>query len=116
MDRIKYSIPNNAKYFYSVRLIVTSILSNLNRDLEEIEDVKVAVTESLNMALKLNLCDKIELEFDIGEDLIVKISKLEEEKINNIDELSLSKTIIECLVDNSYFENDKMYLVKKLKI
>lgn len=114
MDKIRYTIPNKAKYFYSVRLIITSILSNLNRDLEEIEDIKVAVTESLNMALKLKISEDINIEFEIGEKLLVKISKIDEEKLNEVEELSLSKTIIECLVDESYFEKEYMYLVKKL--
>ena len=44
MENILYSIPNNAIYFSSVRLVVGGILNTLKRDIEEIEDMKISVT------------------------------------------------------------------------
>ena len=44
MDTLKYQIPNDAKYFSTVRLMLSGILNLLNRDIEEIEDLKMAVT------------------------------------------------------------------------
>lgn len=116
MDVLKYQIPNDPKYFSTVRLMLSGILNILNRNIEEIEDLKMAVTESLNIAHNLTELDYIDLIFEIENEKNIKIyvSKIEEEKLESSEKLSLAKTIIECLVDESYFEGNKFILSKKL--
>ena len=65
MDTLKYQIPNDAKYFSTVRLMLSGILNILDRDIEEIEDLKMAVTETLNICHKLGEDDHIDLVFEI---------------------------------------------------
>lgn len=116
MDTLKYQIPNDAKYFSTVRLMLSGILNILNRDIEEIEDLKMAVTETLNICHKLGEDDHIDLVFEIEEAKNIKIyvSEINEEKLDASEDLSLAKTIIDCLVDESHFDENKFILSKKL--
>ena len=116
MDTLKYQIPNDAKYFSTVRLMLSGILNLLNRDIEEIEDLKMAVTESLNICHKLSENDQIDLIFEIEENDKIRIcvSEISEEKLEESEDLSLAKTIIECLVDESHFDGSKFILSKEL--
>ncbi|MHC5099866.1 ABC-2 transporter permease [Peptoniphilus genitalis] len=99
-----------------VRLMLSGILNILNRDIEEIEDIKMAVTESLNICHELTEDDHIDLVFEIEEDKNIKIcvSEISEEKLEASEDLSLAKTIIDCLVDESHFDGSKFILSKKL--
>lgn len=115
MDRLKYQIPNDAKYFSTVRLMLSGILNLLNRDIEEIEDLKMAVTESLNIAHKLSELDHIDLVFEIEEKNIkICVSEIEEEKLESSEKLFLAKTIIDSLVDLCYFDGNTFIMSKKL--
>lgn len=116
MDRLKYQIPNDAKYFSTVRLMLSGILNLLNRNIEEIEDLKMAVTESLNIAHNLNEEDHIDLVFEIEDEKNIKIcvSEIEEEKLKSCEKLFLAKTIIDSLVDECYFNENTFILSKKL--
>lgn len=49
MNRFKLIIPACSKYFGSVRLFVSGILSVENLCFDAIEDLKMAVTEGLNI-------------------------------------------------------------------
>ncbi|MDU5100009.1 MAG: anti-sigma factor [Peptoniphilus grossensis] len=116
MDRLKYQIPNDAKYFSTVRLMLSGILNLLNRNIEEIEDLKMAVTESLNIAHNLNEEDHIDLVFEIEDEKNIKICvcEIEEEKLESCEKLFLAKTIIDSLVDEYYFNENTFILSKKL--
>lgn len=116
MDTLKYQIPNDAKYFSTVRLTLSGILNILNRNIEEIEDLKMAVTESLNIANNLTTLDYIDLVFEIENEKNIKIcvSEIEEEKLEACEKLSLAKIIIDSLVDECFFEGNTFILSKKL--
>lgn len=115
MDVLKFSLPNDALYFSTVRLMATGILSTLNRDIEEIEDIKMALTESLNICLNLKMDEDIDIVFEIDEkSLKIKVSQISEEKLNSCEKLSLARTIIDYLIDKSYFEENTLVLEKNL--
>lgn len=115
MDVLKFSLPNDALYFSTARLMATGILSTLNRDIEEIEDIKMALTESLNICLNLEMDENIDIVFEIDEkSLKIKVSQISEEKLNSCEKLSLARTIIDYLIDESYFEENTLVLEKNL--
>lgn len=115
MKRIKLSIPKEPQFFSSVRLFTSGILMTNHLDFEQIEDVKTAVNESLNMAMKQNCTQDIELEYRISDERVeIEISGF----CSSIDEVSeetlLAKTIINCLVDESTIKDDKLELIINL--
>lgn len=116
MDTLHYTLPNNGKYFFTSRLLVSGIMSILNRNVEEMEDIKMAVTEGLNIAMKLQCKETVDLTFSIDEDkLTIVIDEVCKKTLDNLEELALSRIIIDTVVDESRLENDTMILVKKLK-
>lgn len=111
MENINIKIPRNAKYLSSARLFLSGILSTLNFDIESLEDVKMAFSEGLNIAFKLECSEEIEVEFKISEEkIIIEIKTICEKDIENKEELDLSLTIINCMVDNSYTDKDSLIL------
>lgn len=114
MDKILLTIPNKAEYISSVRLLVSGIVSNLKVDIETLEDIKMAVTEGLNIAFKLQYQENIDIELELEEELNIKISGIRKEDIVDREELSISTTIIECLVDETHLEQETLYMQKKL--
>lgn len=114
MDTLKYQLPNDAKYFSTVRLILTALLNILNRDIEEIEDLKMAVTETLNIAHDLKTKEIIDLVFEIEENKIqIYVNEIDQEKLDSCEELSLAKTVIDYLVDDCVFKEKTMILTKE---
>lgn len=115
MDTLKYTLPNNGKYFFTSRLLVSGICTVLNRDIEELEDLKMAVTEGLNIAMTLNCKDTVDLMFEISEDeMKITIDEICEDSLEDLEELALSRIIIETVMDEIKIENNTMILLKKL--
>lgn len=111
MENIYLTIPTKANYLSSVRLFLTGLLSSLKFDIEEVEDIKMAVNEGLNIALKLNCQEEINLEIEISDEkLKIIITEICENELKKDEVLSLSSTIIECLVSESYIQDKSLYL------
>ncbi|MBP2025559.1 anti-sigma factor [Peptoniphilus stercorisuis] len=116
MDKISLKIPNKAQYLSSLRLLVSGILSSHGIDIETMEDLKIAVTEGCNIALELQCNDYIDIDFEISEEeFTILIGHICQKEIEEREELYLSTTIIDCLVDETKMIEDKMYLKKHLK-
>lgn len=116
MDRISLEIPNKAEYLSSLRLLVSGLLSTHGVDIETMEDLKIAVTECCNISLQLNCKENIDVEFLFdNKDVEIKIGDVCDETIKEREDLYLSTTIIDCLVDESKIVNDKLILKKHLK-
>lgn len=116
MEKVSLQIPNKAEYLSSLRLLVSGLLTNHSVDIETMEDLKIAITEGCNIALELNCKDEIDIEFIFDEgNLKIEIGNICEKDINEREELYLSTTIIDCLVDSSHIEKDRLYLEKNLK-
>ena len=49
MEKIVLKIPSNKKYFSTVRLLISSIANTIEMDIETIEDLKVSISEVMNM-------------------------------------------------------------------
>ncbi|WP_138160438.1 anti-sigma factor [Peptoniphilus catoniae] len=116
MEKINLKIPSKAKYFSSVRLFLSGLLANMDFDIETVEDLKIAISECLNIALKLDCKETIDIIFEISETKIkIEIGEICREDIEKIEELSLSLTILECLVDESKVENNHLLLTANRK-
>ncbi len=114
-DNIKFQIPAKAEYISTVRLLTSSIMANLKLNIEEIEDMKMAVAEACNIAIKLDLEDTINIQYLLGEDVKVQITGVAQDKIEDDEELSMSKLIINCLVDEVENCDSKMVIKKVLR-
>ncbi|WP_069651067.1 ATP-binding protein [Caloranaerobacter ferrireducens] len=127
-DIISLTIPAKAEYVSVVRLTSSAIASRIGFDIEEIDDIKVAIAEACTMIIKNGEKQNIDIEFEIMEDrLIISIQAKQfvcqerDDEISDIsDNRSLSILIIESLMDEVKCDNcdGVVYLnmIKKLGV
>ena len=122
MDNILLKIPKKSEYMSTIRL-TTSALANLNGfNIDEIEDIKVIISEICTFFIKsiIDNTEDLEIKYQVHRDkIIVSISDLNDgqisEKINLNDDMSVM--IIESLSDNyNYDLNNKTISFEKIKL
>ncbi|MCL1997587.1 MAG: ATP-binding protein [Turicibacter sp.] len=102
-DSIKMSFPVNPAYVSSIRLTVTSIANRTNFDIDEIEDIKTAVSEACIYVIKNSSakadCNNFEIAFHpTPDEITVEILVLESAIPKDIDN-DISIVMIKALVD-----------------
>lgn len=112
MDKIFVKIPSEKKYISTVRLSISSIANTIAMDIECIEDLKVSISEVMNLFVdessffEISIAvieDKIEIE--VVPD--VSISEIQQKEENKFALL-----ILENLVDKIEFKEKSVLLVK----
>lgn len=111
-DCIKFSMPNKAEYVSVVRLTSSAIANRMGFDIEEIEDIKVAIAEACINTIEHGLDDKtksIDVKFYMYSDKLVVTVKgagkgfntdnLEEVNIEELGDGGLGIFIINSLMD-----------------
>ena len=114
MDNIVLKIPSDKKYFSTVRLTLAAISNTLGMDVESIEDLKVSISEVMNMffektdffEININSCN-------VKEKLEVKISfKCCAEEVLSNEENKFAVLILQSLVDTVDVKENSIFLVK----
>ena len=112
MDKIFVKIPSEKKYISTVRLSISSIANTIAMDIECIEDLKVSISEVMNLFVdessffEISIAvieDKIEIEV-VPDISISEIQQKEENKF--------ALLILENLVDKIGFKEKSVLLVK----
>ena len=104
---IKLSFPVNAAYVSSARLTASSIANRMDFDIDEIEDIKTAVSEACTYiikALTTNMRSNFEINFVLGKssmDIVITVKGIFDPAQS--DDMSLM--MIKALVDS--FKIDK---------
>lgn len=109
-DSVLLTIPSKPDYISLVRLTSSSISYKCGLNVDEIEDIKVAIGEACINSLSLNDNDTISIEFNIyDEKLVINVSDVKENIPDNLEEnrgRELGILIIKSLMDSVIF-NDK---------
>lgn len=66
MDKICIKIPSDKKYISTLRLSLSSIANVIEMDIENIEDLKVSISETMN--LFIDECESIEINIEVFEE------------------------------------------------
>ncbi|MDD2396423.1 MAG: ATP-binding protein [Tissierellia bacterium] len=121
MDKILLKIPKKSEYMSTIRL-TSSALSNINRfNIDEIEDIKVIVSEICTFFIKnLNRnTEDFEISYQVSQNkIIVTVADLNDGELS-VESLNddMSIMIIESLSDNfNYDFNNKTITFEKTKI
>ena len=121
MDKILLKIPKKSEYMSTIRL-TSSALSNINRfNIDEIEDIKVIVSEICTFFIKnLNRnTEDFEISYQVFQNkIIVTVADLNDGELS-VESLNddMSIMIIESLSDNfNYDFNNKTITFEKTKI
>lgn len=67
---IKISMPTDPKFISVIRMTASSIANQIGFNIEEIEDIKIAVSEASTNVIKYTNVDTFELKFAEGKDFI----------------------------------------------
>ena len=112
MDKIEIKIPAKAEYVQMIRLATSSLANNLGFNIEEVEDLKVSISEALNSFIPSK--EDINIVFEIGNNFVIEVFGKKKEKKDEIEEI-LRKQILSSLVDNLEIEENKIILSKYKK-
>lgn len=112
MDKIFVKIPSEKKYISTVRLSISSLANTIAMDIECIEDLKVSISEVMN--LFVDESSFFEISIAVIEDKI-EIEVLPDVSISEIQQKEENKfalLILENLVDKIEFKEKSVLLVK----
>ncbi|MGM0396152.1 MAG: hypothetical protein ACQEP4_03765 [Bacillota bacterium] len=112
-DRIVVSIPNKPDYTSMIRLISSSIGNKIGYNIDEIEDLKVAMGEACILSYGKSADDSIEIVFEINKEKLEVSLKWETSTSDEESkEAALGKMIIESLMDEANYMEKEIKLVK----
>lgn len=112
MEKFSVKLPLTGEYLTTVRLTTGGLCALVGFDMEESEDYKVCVTESL-LILKRNGFARAEIEFSVSEVLACKVSGLEENgEVSDGLEDEISRALLSALVAKVDFEKNGNKVVR----
>ncbi len=103
-EQIKLTLPVNAAYVSAARLTASSVANRLNFDIEEIEDIKVAVSEACTYIIKKYSSEKernFKIEFTLSNDNITISISVDNKENIKIDKEEMSLLVIKALMDTT---------------
>ncbi|MDU6792061.1 MAG: anti-sigma regulatory factor, partial [Anaerococcus sp.] len=95
MDTISLIIPPKTIYLKSMRLLAASLASDMGFDIEEVEDIRVVVSEAINY--KMSDRD-IKINFYVKENLM-KVEVIGKDREIEEENLKIKQIILEQLAD-----------------
>ena len=109
MDKISIKIPANKKYQKSVRLFVAGLGSELDFNIEQIEDLKVLVSEAINYKMGK---DGLDLNFIVkDESLSLEVSG--KDKNDDDRALAMRDAILAALADEIETQGDLLRITMR---
>lgn len=116
-DNIFLRIPNKADYISLVRLMSSAVGNKIGLNIDEIEDLKVAMGEACVLSFVSDENEDIDISYTIYSDkLEVTINRTGELKavMEDTKESQLGKMIIESLMDEAYYTDNEIIIIKLL--
>ena len=101
MEKVFIEVPLMGEYLTTVRLTTGGICALAGFDVDETEDFKVCVTESL-LILKRNGYTRAKIDFTVGETLAVRVKGASDVAVeDDSPENEISYALLEALLGNS---------------
>ena len=121
-DLIELAMPMNPAYVSAARLTVSSIANRMGFDIEDIEDIKAAVSEACTYLIKQNMHNNpskvFKIQFKIIQDSleIILLTDKNPKSENPYGDDSLGILMIEALMDKiDVFEEENILKISMLK-
>ena len=109
MDTISLTIPPKTIYLKSMRLLAASLASDMGFDIEEVEDIRVVVSEAINYKMSDR---NIKINFYTKENLM-KVEVIGKDREIEEENLKIKQIILEQLADKVEVVEDKIILTKE---
>lgn len=127
LDNISMSLPSKPEYVSVARLTASAIANQMGFNIEEIEDIKIALSEASSNAIRYSCQDVFQVSFVIKRDSLCILiedkgkgfveAECREPKIGEAEEGGLGRFIIRSLMDEVQFDTEpgQGTLVRMLK-
>lgn len=116
-ETVELRVPSKPDYVSVVRLTTSAIASNADLNIDDIDDIKVAIAEACINALDKS--EEIYIKYEILQDkLIIFVKNVSEkilEDISDKKERELGILIIKSLMDEVEFTGDGVKLIKNIE-
>lgn len=109
MDKITITIPARKNYLKSIRLFTASLASDLGFNIEEVEDLRVVVSEAINYKLS---DEDIKIEF-LPEDKNLQIKVIGKDKSLDERALKMRDLILQELADEVEITSGEIKIIKR---
>lgn len=108
-EKIELTLPVNSAYLSTARLTASSISNRMGFNIEDIEDIKAAVSEAC--VFFINQCStngakKFHLEFNILRDYLKVVLKANVKDVDKYNESELGIKMIHALMDSLNIHNE----------
>ena len=99
---IELSLPADARLVRLARLVASGVATAAGFDVEEVEDLRIAVDELCGALVEGGNGDSLELRFDLGDQEVAVAGSTASSGIEQLDEqrISLSRQILDVVVDS----------------
>lgn len=115
-DIIELNIPSKLEYLSLIRLTASSIANNIKLNVDEIEDIKVCISEACINTLNFSDTEEINVQFELtDEGMSISIKNVLEdipEDKENEKQGKMGLLIINSLMDKVEFKDDKITMIK----
>ena len=109
MDKISISIPAQKIYLKSIRLFTASLASDLGFNIEEVEDLRVVVSEAINYKIS---DEDVKIEF-LPEDKNLQIKVIGKDKSLDERALKMRDLILKELADEVEITSGEIKIIKR---
>lgn len=109
MEKITINIPSNKKYIKSIRLFTASLASDLGFNIEQVEDLRVVVSEAINYKISDQV---ITIEF-LPEDKNLSIKVIGKDKTLDERALNMRDLILKELADEVNISEDAIEIKQR---
>lgn len=109
MDKITITIPARKIYLKSIRLFTASLASDLGFNIEEVEDLRVVVSEAINYKIS---DEDIKIEF-LPEDKNLQIKVIGKDKSLDERALKMRDLILKELADEVEITSGEIKIIKR---
>ncbi|MGO1469037.1 MAG: ATP-binding protein [Tissierella sp.] len=115
-DIIELKIPSKLDYISLIRLTASSIANSIKLNVDEIEDIKVCISEACINVLNFSHTKEINIQFQLEDEKIsISINDVLEDipkDKENEKQGNMGLLIINSLMDKVEFKNDKITMIK----
>lgn len=115
-DKIELKVPSKLDYISLIRLTSSSIANNLELNVDEIEDIKVCISEACVNILNFSDTEEINILFDLKKDgIYINIKNVLEdipEDLKNSKQGEMGLLIINSLMDKVEFQDNEITMIK----
>lgn len=115
-DKIELKLPSKLEYISLIRLTASSLANTMDLDVDQIEDIKVSISEACVNVLNFSQTEVINVVFNLKEDgIYIEIKDVlenipEDSKHANQGEMGL--LIINSLMDKVEFKDSSINMIK----